>query len=164
MQTLVMSQGEKQPPQAVAGLVPPQLGEALIRQAWPSVTDTNVAAAPALIKKLQYTIVLAPLGWLLAAPLYFKKVLPFLAKRYVLTNRRLMVRRGWKGKPAQEIALGDIDDVRLDESTFDPFYRSGTLEVISGGKVALRLRGVPEPESFRRAILNAALAWAPKKR
>jgi hypothetical protein len=147
--------------QAVTGVVAPATAEAMIRQAWPSVTD--VAGIAALAYRLQRTIVLAPLGWLLLAWPYFKKILPFLAKRYTLTNRRLMIRAGLKGTPAQEIALGNIDDVRLEEGSYSSFYRSGILEVISKGQVVMRLGGVPEPESFRRAILNACLAWAPKK-
>src|SRR5437879_12499716 len=109
------------------------------------------------------TMILAPLAWLLLAMPYFKKVMPNTAKRYALTNRRLMVRTGWKEKPAQQIALGDIDDVRLEEGSYSHFYRSGTLAIVSKGQVTMRLRGVPEPESFRRAILNSRIAWAPEK-
>jgi hypothetical protein len=146
--------------QAVAGLTPPQTGEALIREAWPTVAGTNAAGA-ALGKKLIQSMFLAPLGWLLLLPLYFKKVLPFLACRYTLTNRRLMVQHGLKPVPVKEIALADIDGVRLPPDSFDPFYECGTLEVIVKGQVALTLTGVPEPEGFRHAILNACAAWVP---
>ena len=148
--------------QPVTGVVPPQLAEADIRTAWPSVTDASPAVAN-LGCTLIRSIVLAPLGWLLLAPLYFKKVLPFLAKRYTLTNRRLMVRRGLKAKPRQEVALSAIDEVRLVEDSYNPFYRSATLEVLSGGNVVLTLTGVPQPESFRQSILNALFAWVPGK-
>jgi hypothetical protein len=127
----------------------------------PSVTDAPGLAA--LCEKMMRTIVLAPVAWLILAWPYFKKIMPVTAKRYTLTNRRLMVRTGWKEKPAQEIALADIDDVRIEEGSYSHFYRSGTLEIVAKDQVALRLRGVPEPESFRRAILNARIAWAPKK-
>src|SRR5262249_27393715 len=147
--------------QAVTGVVPPELAEGMIREVLPSVTDMPGLATTC--EKLMRTIVLAPVAWLLLALPYFKKVMPGTAKRYTLTNRRLMVRTGWKEKPAHEIALADIDDVRLEEGSYSHFYRSGTLQIISKGQVALRLRGVPEPESFRRAILNARIAWAPKK-
>jgi len=149
------------PKQAVTGVVPPELAEAMIREVLPSVTDMPGLATAC--EKLMRTIVLAPVAWLLLALPYFKKVMPGTAKRYTLTNRRLMVRTGWKEKPAHEITLADIDDVRLEEGSYSHFYRSGTLEIISKNQVALRLRGVPEPESFRRAILNSRIAWAPKK-
>jgi len=151
--------GLKQP---VTGVVPPQVAEANIRTIWPSVTATSPAAA-GLGRALTRTIVLAPLAWLLLAPVYFLKVLPFFARRYTLTNRRLMVQRGLKAKPRQEVLLADIDEVRLVEGSYDPFFRSSTMEVVSGGQVVLTLKGVPDPESFRQSVLNATFAWVPGK-
>ena len=43
------------------------------------------------------------------------------------------------------------------------FYRSANLEIVSKGKVVLTLKGVPGPESFRHAIINAYKAWVPGK-
>lgn len=149
------------PPQPVTGLTPPQLAEARIRDIWPSV-----AVAPAVAglgRALTGTIVLAPLGWLAMSAVYFGKLLPGLMRRYSLTNRRLAVRHGWAGTVAQEVALKDIDDVRVVEDANSAFFRSGTLEVVSGGRVALTLPGVPEPESFRQMILSARNAWVPGK-
>jgi hypothetical protein len=142
---------------AVTGLMPPQKGEALIRETWPGVED--VPGVAGLAHTLMRTIVLAPLAWLLLAPAYFKKVLPFVAKRYTLTNKRLMIRRGLKPTPSREVPLQDIDDVRIAEGSISSFYRTATLEVISKGQVALRLKAVKDPESFRRAVLNAKDAW-----
>jgi len=153
--------GLKQP---VTGVVPPQIAEARIRTTWPAVTDASPAIAN-VGRALTRTVVLAPLAWLLLAPFYFKKVLPFFAKRYTLTNRRLVVQRGLKGKVKQkeEVDLADIDEVRLVEDSYNPFYRSATLEVVSGGRVVLTLTGVPDPESFRQSVLNAIFAWVPGK-
>ena len=143
---------------AVTGLGPPQRGEAMIRETWPGVDDVPAVARLALT--LMRTYVLAPLAWLMLLPLYFKKVLPFFAKRYTLTNRRVMIRRGLKPMPTHEVLLTAIDDVRIADGTINPFYRTATLDVISGGQVALQLRAVKDFESFRRAILNAKVAWA----
>jgi hypothetical protein len=145
--------------QAVAGVVPPQQGEAKIREAWPSV-----ARAPAVAnlgRLLTRTILLAPVAWLLMSLLYFAKVLPITARRYTLTNRRLMVRKGWSGKVGREVALGDIDEVRLVTDANSTFFRAGTLEILSKNQVVLKLPGTPEPDSFRLAILNACNAWVP---
>lgn len=147
--------------QAVAGLMPPELGEAMIREVWPSVAASGGLAT--LAQKLMKSIVLAPLGWLLLAPLFGKKLMPFVCKRYTLTNRRLMIRRGLKPAPVHEVALADIDDVRLVSDSYDPFYRAGTLEVVAKGQVVLTLPGVPEPEGFRHAVVNAYKAWVPGK-
>jgi hypothetical protein len=145
--------------QAVTGVVPPETAEARIREAWPSV-----AAFPALAsvgRALTATIVLAPLAWLLMSVAYFGKLLPLLARRYTLTNRRLMIRKGWGGAAGDEIALADIDDVRVVTDANSDFFRAGNIEIVSKDRVAMTLAGIPEPDSFRIAILNARNAWAP---
>jgi hypothetical protein len=59
--------------------------------------------------------------------------------------------------------LAEIDDVRPQAGSYDSFYRTATLEILSKGQVALTLPGVPNPESFRHAIVNAYKAWVPGK-
>jgi hypothetical protein len=147
--------------QAVTGVVPPDVGEARIREAWPSVASAPAIAS--LGEKLTRTIILAPLAWLIMAAVYFGKLLPIAARRYTLTNRRLMIRRGWQGIPTHEVPLAKIDDVRVVYDAHSNFFRAGTLEIVEGGNVALKLPGIPEPEAFRIAILNARNAWVPGK-
>jgi Bacterial PH domain len=154
----VMAEAGKQ---AASGLVPPEVAEANIRETWPSV-----AAFPAIAslgRVLTGTIVLAPLAWLIMALAYFGKLSPFLARRYAITNRRVIIRRGLKGTPGQEVALADIDDVRVQTDANSDFFRAANIEIIAKGQVALTLHGVCDPESFRHAILNARNAWAPGK-
>lgn len=153
---------KKNPTQAVAGLMPPQSGEALIREAWPAL----YALAPGVVglaKRLIYTVILAPVGWLLLAPLFMLRFAPFICRRYAVTNRRVMIQRGIKPKASQEIALAEIDDVRVVPGSVDSFYFTGDLEIVSRGEVKMKLAGVPEPEGFRWAILNAMAAWVPGK-
>jgi hypothetical protein len=150
------------PRQAITGLTPPQLGEAMIREVRPTVVAAS-AAASALGEKLIRSIILAPLGWLLLAPLYFKRIMPGICKRYTLTNQSLKIQKGLKPSPTRIIALSDIEEVRLDPASYNQFYRSGTLEIMGKGTVQMRLTGVPEPDSFRNAILNACAAWVPGK-
>jgi hypothetical protein len=156
----------------VTGLVPPQTSEAVIREAYPSVTAFPAVAS--LGKSLILSIIGAPLGWGLMLPFYFLKILPGFAVRYALTNRRLMILKGWAQaaiphmrsasvKPSAEVALADIDEVRIQTDANSEFFRSATLEIISHGNVALTLVGVPEPESFRQSIINALKAWVPGK-
>src|SRR5207237_3903866 len=132
--------------QVIAGVVAPELDEARIREAWPSVARSPGMAS--LGRVLTRTIVLAPLAWLVMSLGYFGKLLPFAARRYTLTNRRLMIRRGLKGKPGQDVALGAIDEVRVKTDANSDFFRAADLEIVSNGQVVLTLRGVPEPEGF----------------
>jgi hypothetical protein len=156
--------GVDQRKQAVTGLIPPQMGEAVIRETWPSLNATNLPGAAALTglaTLLSDTIVLRPVAWLLLLPFFVAKIAPVIATYYRLSNQRLgIVRFGWS-KPFRDIALQNIEDVRIDPATNNTYFRSATLDIISQGKVALQLPGVAEPESFRLAILNACKAWAP---
>jgi hypothetical protein len=145
--------------QAVTGVTPPQLGEAVIRGAWPSVAA--IPAVATLGRKLVLSIGAAPLGWAVMLPFYFKKVLPYIATRYTLTNRRLMIQKGLKPVPVEEIPLSDIDEVRIVKDDNSEFFRCGTLEIVHKGQVKLTIPAVPQPEAFRQAILNACMAWVP---
>jgi hypothetical protein len=153
--------------QAVTGVIPPQLDEAVIREVWPSVTASPAAAG--LARVLMSSRIGAPLGWLLLAPIYFKKMLALgpgmsgLAVRYTLTNRRLMIQHGLKPRPAREIALADIDEVRVRTDSNSEYYGAATLDIVSKDQVKLTLPGVKGPESFRHAIINAYKAWVPGK-
>ena len=85
-----------------------------------------------------------------------------LATRYRLTNRRLMTCKGMKPVPDKEVPLDRIKDVKLVTDANSEFFVAGTLEVIdANGQTVLSLPGVPEPESVRHAILQAAAAWGP---
>ena len=132
--------------QAVTGLIPPESDEAVIRTLWPTVAVYSGAASIGRI--LTNTIVLAPLAWLLLAGPFFLRVLPFIARPYTLTNRRLMIQKGTRLFPKQEIPLAEIDDVRVVEDSNSFFYRSANLEIISNGHVVMTLRAVPSAESF----------------
>jgi hypothetical protein len=149
---------ERKPP--CTGVTPPLIREAMIRTAWPSL-----AAYPAgtIGRKLIQSYILAPLGWFLMLPFYFMKVLPGVGLRYVVTNRRVMIQRGWARSVSGEIALADIDDIRLVMDDNSLFFNAATMELVSKGTVKLKLDGVKEPEVFRHAIRNACLAWVPEK-
>jgi hypothetical protein len=145
--------------QAVTGVVSTQQAEVMIRERWPSVARFGAVAG--LGRQLTRTILLAPLAWLLMGPFYFAKVLPIVGRRYTLTNRRLMIRKGWSARPVKEVPLDQIDDIQIQYDSNSDFFRAGTLEVVFGGKVVLSMPGTPGAEAFRLAILNACTAWVP---
>lgn len=144
----------------------PQLGEAIIRTVWPSVA---AHPGPASLAHACYrSIIFAPIGWLVLAPIYFKKLLAVLpgmsglAIRYRLTNRRLMICKGFNAIPVRDVPLDRIKDVKLVADANSEFFVAATLEVLdANGQTVLTLPGVPEAESFQNAILQAAAAWGP---
>lgn len=173
--------------QAVMGVVAPEVAEARLAMRWPSVASVpgvarlggslqqaantlfrrtlELPTLLAIILVLPVTLLaffLAAAAWVLLMPFYFKKVLPVLMTRYSLTNRRLMIQKGWSMTPTVEVKLDEIETIRVKEGSEQPFYRAADLEILSGGKVVLTLPGVPEYQSFKIIIENAYLAWGRK--
>jgi hypothetical protein len=152
--------------QAVMRAAPSPLDETIIRDIWPSVSAN--AAAANFARACYRSIVFAPIGWLALAPLYFKKLLAALpglsglAVRYRLTNRRLMICKGMRPQPSQEVSLDQIKDVAVITDGNSEFFFSGTLEIRdAAGRSLMTLPGVREPESVRQHILQAAASWGP---
>jgi len=151
---------------AISGVVPPQIQEAMIREVWATV-DAN-RGVTALARWLIKSIALAPLGWLILFPFWLKRFLgflpglSFLTTKYTLTNRRVMIRKGMKAHPVKELPLDQVGDVKVITDDNSEFYATGHLQVFrKDGSSALLMEGVPEPESFRQSILQAATAWGP---
>lgn len=152
--------------QAVTGVAPPTSSEAVIRDIWPSVAANS--AAGNFARACYRSIIFAPIGWLALAPLYFKKMLAVVpgfsgaAVRYRLTNRRLMICKGMRPEPTQEVSLDQIHDVTISKDGNSQFFETGTLEVKdSSGRTLMALPGVREPESAQQHILQAAQSWGP---
>ena len=63
-------------------------------------------------------------------------LVPFLRWRtthYVVTNKRVAVRRGILAKAGQDIALSKVTDVSFRQSFFDRIIRSGSLHIETAG-------------------------------
>ena len=173
--------------QAIMGIIPPEVAEARLRYRWPSVArhpdvsklgNAIIQSARGLIFaviKMPFIVafflilpatilafLIALSAYLLMAPLFFSKVMPVTMTRYMITNRRVMIQKGWSLKPAGEVPLEKIEAVRIVPDSQQPFFTSADIEIISNGRVALTLRGVPEAEHFKINIENAYLAWGRK--
>jgi len=146
----------------ITGVAPPTLGEVRVRVVWPSVAASPGIAS--LGKALTRTYVLAPLAWAIMGMVYFAKVMPFTARRYLLTNRRIMILRGWAGKVGGEVPLAKIREVKVVTDANTNFFRAADLHILGDGseQPLLVLPAVPEPENFRRAILYSRDAWFPR--
>ena len=73
----------------------------------------------------------------IAVLLFFAFVIvPFLrwvTTHYVITNKRVVVRRGILSKSGQDIALSKITDVSFHQSLLDRIIRSGSLHIETAG-------------------------------
>lgn len=96
--------------------------------------------------------------------LFFWRLAPWVARRYVLTDRRVVIRNGLGGVEAEAIALKDFDSIAVEILIGQEFLRAGDLVFQSSGKEVFRLAGVQHPQGFRQACLRGQAALASVER
>src|ERR1700712_2571805 len=90
--------------------------------------DDNDTARHALLLVI-VVIALVLLVWLTLAPL-----IRWRSTHYVITTRRVLIRRGVLKHVGRDITLGRISDVAYEQSLWDRIVRSGTLHIESAGE------------------------------
>lgn len=88
----------------------------------------NDGARQALLLAL-LAVALGLLTWLTLAP-----VIRWRCTHYVITDRRVLIRRGVFHHSGRDITLGRISDVAYEQSLWDRIFRSGTLHIESAGE------------------------------
>lgn len=103
---------------------------------------------------------LAPLRWLvglvmLSALVWWvvRPVLYWWTTLYVLTDRRIIVRRGLVAKHGRDMPLARINDVSFTHSILDQMLNCGTIFIETAGERGqLVIRGIPDVELMQRDI------------
>lgn len=76
--------------------------------------------------------------------------------RYVLTNRRVLIRRGVFGRSGKDIPLTRVNDVSFSHNVFERMLRCGTLTIESAGEHGQEvLPDVPHVENVQREVYRA---------
>ena len=156
----------------IAGVAPAELSETAIMTVWPSNAASGVGRflgglyawrfPDVYIFRIGNLIALASIP--IALVIYLAKVLPFIAVRYTLTNRRVIVQRGIQGKNDKSVDLDRFDSVQVDVLPGQAWYHAGDLVFKLGNVETFRLGGVSRPEAFRQTIMKARLAYAGVKK
>lgn len=145
--------------QAVAGVVPPDVAEAVIMQVWPSI---SAGALGRLLGRVYSVAFLGRLAALVTFPLailvYFLPT--YRLKRYTITTRRVLIQKGLRPRPVRDMALEQIDEVQVVQRPGQEYFRAGDVQLLEGGQVKLELPGVQAPENLRHNILEARNAYA----
>lgn len=153
--------------QAIAGVTPFDMDEATVMTVWPSNAAIWLGPLPLgrLLGRLYsvqggfYIFKLSSLFCLLSIPLalvlYLKRVGPFVATRYRLTNRRVIVEAGLKCKESKSIGLDRFDSVDVELLPGQQWYDAGDLVFRRGDVETFRLEGVSRPHAFRETCIKA---------
>lgn len=88
----------------------------------------------------------------LGAGLYLAKFLPFVCRRYVLTDVRVGIAHGLGRRLVESVAHDAYDAIDVEILPGQAWYDAGDLVFRSEGKETLRLAAVASAGMFRRTI------------
>jgi hypothetical protein len=130
--------------------------ETTVAVVWPTIGATFPGRIVGRLAGLQLPgDVLHVVGRLFAAasiPLslcvFFWQVMPFVARRYRVTDRRIVVQKGLQAVDERSLGLAEFDAVEVDVLPGQKWLRAGDLVFRKAGEEVFRLAGVPSPEAF----------------
>ena len=149
-----------------SGIVPPELAEVPSVTVWPTI-----GALPA--GRLVGRLADVRLGWgewftlgKLAAVatipfslgVFCWQLMPYVCRRYTLTNRRIIIRRGLLPADERWIGLDEFDAVEVEILPGQQWLHAGDVLFKRGANEVFRLAGVSRPEVFRQMCLTAQQA------
>jgi len=82
------------------------------------------------------------------------QLMPVVCRRYTLTDRRIIIRKGLSAVDETGVELDQFDAIEVQVLPGQEWHRSGDLVFQRDGTEVLRLRGVSRPEVFRQACLK----------
>jgi hypothetical protein len=86
------------------------------------------------------------------------QLMPFVCRRYTLTNRRLVVRKGLSAVEGPSIRLDQFDEIDVLILPGQEWLHTGHLCFRRQGAEVFRLAAVPRPEVLRQVCLKAKKA------
>lgn len=99
-----------------------------------------------------------------AIGIYFLKVLPVIACRYTITNRRVILQRGLSSKPEKWVDLDRFDSIDIVVQPGQEWYDAGDLVFRLAGVETFRLEGVSRPEAFRACCIKSQMSFVGVKK
>ena len=149
--------------QAIAGVTAPERRETTIMSVWPSIASLPGGKLIGQLCGVKAGFGGAfnfgkPLALLCIPPgvlLYFARAFPLTCRRYVLTNHRVVVKRGIAGKDERWVDLDNFDAIEIETQPGYDWYRAGDLVFKNGQIETFRLPAVVSPGSFRATCLKA---------
>lgn len=71
---------------------------------------------------------------------------------FAVTNRRVILKRGWLNRRTQELAVESVEGVSLDQSIIARIFGYGRVVVTGTGDAVIVFPPMAHPVAFRRAI------------
>jgi len=152
--------------QPIAGVAPSELAEVTCKVVWPTIGATGVGRLVGRLAAVRlgwggfFTLgkLLAVATLPLSLAVFGWQLLPVVCRRYALTNRRIIIRKGLVAVDQRWIGLDEFDAIDVEILPGQDWLHAGDLIFRRGGLEVLRLAGVPRPEILRRVCETARTA------
>lgn len=152
--------------QPILGVMPSELSEVTCKVIWPTIGATWVGRLAGRLGGVRigwgefFTLgkPLAVASIPLAVAAFAWQLMPFVCRRYTLTNRRIMIRKGLSAVGGPWIKLDEFDSIQIEVLPGQQWLNAGELVFRHGDREILRLSGVSRPEIFRQVCLTAQTA------
>jgi hypothetical protein len=166
--------------QAIAGVVSSRSEEVTTMVIWPTIAATGLGRLLGRLYAIQTGFWIFTVGRLmmgLTLPigllLFFFLLAPGIARRYRLTNRRVIIEKGptlldaaaifWRSGPVwkveQFVDLDRFDKIEIEVWPGQAWYPAGNLIFKLGQIETLRLEGIGYPDVFRATCWKAHQAY-----
>jgi len=150
----------------IAGVTPSELAEVTCKVVWPTIGATRAgrfvgrAAAIRLGWGEFFTLgkLLAVATIPLSLAMFGWQLLPRVCRRYALSNRRIIIRKGLMPVDEHWIGLDEFDTVEVEVLPGQQWLHAGELVFKHAGNEVLRLSGVSRPEIFQHVCQTAQRA------
>lgn len=83
---------------------------------------------------------------------------PFVCRRYTITNRRVIIQKGYSATDSMSIDLDAFDTIDIEVLLGQAWLHSGELIFRQADKEVFRLSGVSRPDVFRQICLETRSA------
>ena len=139
--------------------------ESPIMTVWPTIGATAAGNLVGRLSGLRLGYGFFTLGKVLALAtipitlaVFCWQLLPWVCRRYALTNRRVVIQKGLSVSDGPSVGLDEFDDIAILVLPGQEWLRAGEVVFRRGETEVLRLSGVSRPEIFRQVCLKAKRA------
>jgi hypothetical protein len=154
--------------QPIAGVTPAELAEVTCKVVWPTIGATGAGRLVGRLAGLQlgfgefFTVgkLFAVATIPLSLAVFCWQLMPYVCRRYALTNRRIIIRKGLMPMDERWIEFDDFDAIDVEVLPGQQWLHAGDLVFRHAGNEVFRLRGVSRPDIFRQVCMTARNALA----
>lgn len=87
--------------------------------------------------------------------LFLKAAIEMSTTQFAVTDRRVVLKRGWLNRHTQELSVESVEGVHLDQTIWQRMFGYGRIVVTGTGDARIVFPPMSDPVTFRRAIETA---------